>query len=133
MRPILALTLAALGLAGSAAAQDAAEGRLLFTAHCVACHGPQARGTGPMAEILAIPTPDLTGLKARNGGEFPVWRVVSRIDGRDPLLAHGGEMPIFGGFFERDEEVSLKTAGGQPVMTSRPIADIVAFLESVQE
>lgn len=123
---------AALALSFPAVAQEVETGRILFNTHCVACHGPEARGTGPMAELLAIATPDLTVLKAQNDGEFPVWRVVSRIDGRDPLLAHGGPMPVFGDFFEGVQGVAIKTVAGQPVMTSKPIADIVAWLESTQ-
>ncbi len=62
-----------------------------------------------------------------NGGEFPLIRVIKRIDGRDPLVSHGSPMPVYGDFFE-GQDVSLKTAAGQPILTSRP----VAYLGSLQ-
>jgi len=36
------------------------RGAALFAANCVACHGPQARGNGPLAASLPIPPADLT-------------------------------------------------------------------------
>jgi len=41
-------------------------------------------------------------------------------------------MPIFGDFFE-GRGVALKTASGQPIMTSQPVVDLVAWLESLQK
>lgn len=133
MRPLATLAaLAALAAPLPAAAQDAEAGRDLYRQNCVACHGPTAGGNGPMAEILAVPTPNLRLLAQGNGGRFPLYRVAARIDGRDPLLAHGGPMPLFGSAFE-GEDVALKTDTGQPMLTSRPIADLLAFLELIQE
>lgn len=134
MRHVLALTAALLAL--PAAAQDstpgdAAAGAELFWRYCSACHGQDARGGGPMMEILTIPAPDLTALVTGNAGAFPTTRVIWRIDGRDPLLAHGGEMPIFGDFFQ-GEDTALKAETGQPILTSGVIADLVAWLVSVQ-
>lgn len=117
---------------GPLTAQDAAQGQELYAAYCATCHGADATGTGPMAELIAIETPDLTGLSARNGGVFPAVMVASQIDGRDLMLAHGGQMPLFGRFFEGDEAVALATPSGQPMMTSQPIADLLAWLESIQ-
>jgi hypothetical protein len=85
-----------------------------------------------MAEMLAIETPDLTKLSARHDGTFPLEAVVRQIDGRAPLLAHGGEMPIFGPFFESDQSVALPLASGQPLMTSLLLANLVVYLESIQ-
>ena len=115
-----------------AAAQDAAEGEALFATYCATCHGLDAGGGGPMAELLAIQPPDLRALSAGAGGAFPTERVVFRIDGRDSLTAHGGPMPLFGAFFEGDG-TAVKAPNGQPVLTSRPVADLVAWLESVQQ
>jgi mono/diheme cytochrome c family protein len=111
---------------------DAERGASLYVSYCSACHGPEGRGDGPMAAILTVLPTDLTGLRAGNGGVFPVLRAVSVIDGRDPLLAHGGVMPIFGDFFE-GQDVAIPSEAGQPIMTSQPLADIVAWLETVQE
>lgn len=85
-----------------------------------------------MAEMLAIETPDLTKLSARNGGSFPTEIVARQIDGRAPLLAHGGEMPIFGPSLESDKNVALPLASGQPMMTGVPLASVIVYLESIQ-
>ena len=124
----------AVGVAGTALAQEADRqaGEDLFMAYCWQCHGLDAAGNGPMAEMLAIETPDLTRLTVRNGGEFPTEAVAMQIDGRAPLLAHGGEMPIFGPFLEADQFVALPLESGQPMMTGLPLANVVVYLESIQ-
>jgi mono/diheme cytochrome c family protein len=127
--PALTATL----LAGPALAQDPGEGARLFEVHCAACHGAAATGDGPRAPVLNPQPTDLTALASSNGGDFPVLRVARRIDGRDPLVSHGSPMPVFGPFFEGDRSVALKTESGQPVMLSPPVADLVAWLISVQE
>jgi mono/diheme cytochrome c family protein len=121
----------AAGLAG-AQAPDPQSGQALFVTHCAQCHGADARGTGPMAEIIAIDTPDLTGLSARNGGAFPLEAVARQIDGRAPLLAHGGDMPVFGPFLDSDGRAVFELPSGQPMMTSVPVADLLVFLQTVQ-
>ena len=104
--------------------------------YCVVCYngwmdepgvvGYQKRGP------LAIGTPDLTRLAAGNGGVFPTEVVAMQIDGRAPLLAHGGEMPIFGPFLDSDLFVALPLESGQPMMTGLPLANVVVYLESIQ-
>lgn len=119
-------------LAGPAAAQEATEGRVLYLHYCVACHGATAEGGGPMAPVLLVQPKDLTRLAAENAGVFPVERVVARIDGSDPLVSHGSSMPIYGEAFAGDDTM-IKTPAGQPLMTSRAIADLVAFLTGLQK
>ncbi len=125
------LTTLALALPAIAGAQEAAEGRVLFAQHCAACHGIDAAGQGPMAAILTLQPTDLTRLSVENEGVFPTERVVFRIDGRDPLVAHGSPMPIFGPFFE-GTDATLQAETGQPILTSRAVADLVAYIETVQ-
>lgn len=127
----------AVGLAGllvSAApvmAQDVREGERLYQHHCAMCHGGDAMGGGPLAPVLLIQPTDLTGLAAGNGGVFPTMRVVVRIDGRDPLVAHGSPMPVYGAFFE-GRDTAMKAPDGQPILTSRPIVDLVEWLRGIQ-
>lgn len=125
----------ALSLAGSASAQEVEvqNGRDLYMTYCWQCHGQDATGNGPMAEMLAITTPDLTRLTARNSGVFPMEAVARQIDGRDALLAHGGEMPIFGPFLETDKAVALQLPSGQPMMTGLSLANVIVYLESLQK
>lgn len=133
MKPMMLAAALALA-AGGAVAQDVDEGALLYQAYCAACHGASGQGDGRMAELLTISPSILTQLSAQNGGEFPTLPVVRQIDGRDPILAHGGDMPLFGRWFEgQGPDVALATETGQPVMVARPIADLVAYLLEIQQ
>lgn len=122
-----ALTMAAVPVM----AQDAEKGEELYRVHCATCHGIDMQGQGPMAGVLLVQPSDLTALLADNDGVFPTERVVRRIDGRDPLVSHGSQMPVYGPFFEGDD-IAFKTPDGQPIMTSAPIADLLAYLTSLQ-
>lgn len=112
-------------------AQDVRTGGELYAQHCATCHGLDAMGDGPMAGVLLIRPTDLTQLQALNGDVFPTERVVRRIDGRDPLVSHGSPMPVYGDFFE-GEDAATKTPSGQPILTSQPIIDLLAYLEGLQ-
>jgi mono/diheme cytochrome c family protein len=118
--------------AGAKAEGDAATGGALYQDYCAVCHGIAATGGGPMATAMIVQPADLTTLTERYGGAFPMARVAARIDGRDPLVSHGSDMPVYGDFF-LGRDVVLKTASGQPLMTSQPIADLIAWLQSVQK
>lgn len=132
MRQSVAMFLAlALG-ATATQAENFEEGADLFVSYCATCHGLEARGNGPMSAILTLLPTDLTQLAAEEGGTFPTSRVVARIDGRDPLVAHGSPMPIFGEYFE-GKGIVLKDENGEMIMTSQPVVDLVAYLKSLQE
>lgn len=126
--PILMILVAAPALAEG----DPVAGEGIFQTFCAACHGMDAQGNGPMSGVLTIESPDLTGLAQSNGGVFPVFDVVRQIDGRDPMMAHGGEMPLFGALFDYPDG-SIKSESGQPIVTAQPIADVAAWLESIQD
>jgi mono/diheme cytochrome c family protein len=130
-RTIEALAIAALlTVAGQSEAEpDPMRGADLFARHCAMCHGAWATGDGPLAPTLTIQPTDLTGLG--RGDAFPVLRVVMRIDGRDPLVAHGSPMPVWGDWFE-GAQVALRAANGQTILTSAPVADLTAYLATIQ-
>ncbi len=67
---------------GSGIAQDMNYGEAEFLNSCAACHGVDAKGTGPLAEQLIKRPADLTTLSQRNGGNFPYAHVIAVIDGR---------------------------------------------------
>ncbi|MEM7752552.1 MAG: cytochrome c [Pseudomonadota bacterium] len=119
-------------LALPAVAQDADEGAAAFLDHCAACHGAQAMGDGPMATLLTIAPPDLTGLAARNGGDFPLAQVVQRIDGTTEVRAHGGPMPVFGLLMD-GPSVALLAPDGSEVIVPEGIGHIATWLEEVQQ
>jgi mono/diheme cytochrome c family protein len=118
-------------LAQPAMAQDNAEGRTVYQGACAACHGPEGLGDGPMAALLTIPVPDLTGITARNAGVFPWLKVVHVVDGRTGLRGHGGPMPIFGEVF-RGDPVAADGPDGTPVITSARVLAVVDYLMSIQ-
>lgn len=120
-----------LALAGPLQAQDVAEGQALYTEYCARCHGAEADGNGPFAAMLNPQPSDLAALAAGNEGRFPVARAAARIDGRDPLVAHGSPMPVYGDYFEGQDAV-IKAETGQPVFTSQPVVDLIAFLKTLQ-
>lgn len=130
--PVAAAALALATLALPAVAQDPNRGAAIFADHCAGCHGPDATGGGPLAPALILQPPDLTRMSERNLGTFPMIRVVMRIDGREPLVSHGSPMPIFGPFFD-GPETALKAETGQPMLVQEEVADLVAWLQSVQE
>lgn len=105
-----------------------------FGEHCASCHGRSARGDGPVAEILAIPVPDLTGLSQEENGRFPARSIRWIIDGRADVLAHGPrEMPIWGNEFRREKDlVDLPALQPQEKDVQRRIDDLVAYIKSIQ-
>ena len=116
---------------GPALAGDAAAGKETYLRYCATCHGTEGRGDGPTAAILTLQPIDLTQLAARAGGVLPIGRIVARIDGREPMVAHGSPMPVWGEFFD-GQYAAIKTATGQPILTSQPIVDLVAYIDSIQ-
>lgn len=127
----VSLTAVFMCVSGSVMAQDVRSGEELYQVHCATCHGVEAEGQGPMAGVLIIKPANLIGLTAGNDGVFPMERVVKRIDGRDPLVSHGSPMPVYGSFFEGND-TAIKAPSGQPIMTSKPIVDLLAYLQSIQ-
>ena len=103
------------------------RGNQLFRTYCASCHGTDARGSGPLAEVMRRVPPDLTRFATRNGGVFPSERVRRIVDGRE-VASHGDrDMPIWGDAFKR-------TRGGLTEQEVRARIDaIVHYLEGIQE
>jgi len=77
------------------------DGGELFAELCATCHGVGAKGDGPAASALTKEVPDLTGLAAKNDGEFPRQEVEKSIAGKSRVVSHGTiDMPIWGQAFE---------------------------------
>ena len=106
------------------------SGEELFMRYCAACHGTDARGTGPVARTMNKTVPDLTGLADRAGGEFPALSIREAIDGRSMAVAHGTrQMPVWGYEFWVEEGADIVAE-----RTAREIIDrLVAYVASVQE
>ena len=124
----LAAVLAVCTLPAAAGQGNSINGADLFRTYCVACHGPDAKGTGPLATSLARKPADLTALAGANDGTFPdemAWRI---IDGRNPVKGHGGgDMPVWG-------EALLRTQGsaGSEAAVKERIDALVDYLRTVQ-
>jgi mono/diheme cytochrome c family protein len=101
------------------------EGPDLFRAYCAACHGVDAKGTGPAAHALKARMPDLTSLARKNHGQFPAARVRETIMGEQVVAAHGSrEMPIWGPVFHQVE--------GDVDWGNVRLENLVKYLESIQ-
>ena len=107
----LALSLAALCAAGAIGtrAQDQNQlppdyvpsGAAIYTQYCASCHGTDAKGNGPIKQVLRKPAPDLTTLAKRHGGKFPYAYVVGVLRFSPGISSHGsGDMPMWGPLFE---------------------------------
>ncbi|MDN4983763.1 cytochrome c [Bradyrhizobium arachidis] len=85
------------GFAAAAQAEDPDVGKSEFQSSCASCHGADARGKGPVGDLLKVPPPDLTVLAKNNNGVFPTNAVYETIDGSKAVPAHGTrDMPIWG-------------------------------------
>lgn len=131
----MAGVLAALSLAQAGFAQEkeiAAVGKPLYEDNCMVCHGPNAKGDGPMVTfgLLTVPASDLTQLSKKNNGEFPFWKTYRVIDGRETIKGHGAsDMPMWGDEFRLDASGSLT----QQSEVRGKILSLVYYLQSIQE
>ena len=83
---------------------SAVAGRRTYRVYCAVCHGQKGKGDGPLAESLRSTPPDLTLIARDNGGAYPAEQVARIIDGREPLLGHGGpDMPVWGDAFQKSD------------------------------
>lgn len=135
---ILKLCAAAIFLSAGlpAHSQDAgdefAAGRAEFMSACAACHGENADGNGPIAELFKGTVPDLRKIAAANDGKFPVLKVFQVIDGRSGVRAHGNPMPVFGNRYSLDVARTTGEYGAEPIVRAR-VLELVYYLQSIQE
>jgi mono/diheme cytochrome c family protein len=99
----LVLVISLLTAAQSFAQENGAKE--MYGKYCASCHGLQGTGDGPVSRELRVKVPDLTVLKRNNGGTYPLDKVVSAIDGRRAVKAHGTRnMPVWGEVFRQEHE-----------------------------
>lgn len=131
MRSLVFLALGGVVLACAPVSMpEAPEGQRLFADNCVQCHGSLGKGDGPWAADMSPAPTDLTQLST--DGTFPRARVLSVIDGYDRTGLPGKEMPEFGLLLEGDT-VPVDVGDGVLTPTPRPLAALLAYLESIQE
>lgn len=127
----LALIAAAALAAGAAGAQNAEVGAEFFGQYCATCHGMDAKGDGPMTQMMTVTVPDLTMLSERAGGKFPMLDVIHIIDGRTGLRAHGGPMPVYGAVFRSESGATGSDA--EVLHGLGKVLSIAYYLESLQQ
>ena len=124
---LLILFLLAIGTTVRAAEVDA--GQELYMQYCGSCHGEDGRGSGPVSAYLKIKVPDLTLLRKNNRGIYPMDQVMSAIDGRRTVRAHGDhKMPFWGEIFRKETEGG-KYAELQALLKAKLIAEYIANIQ----
>ena len=126
-------TFALLMSSGIVFAQEQTYGEAEYVNSCAACHGPDAKGDGPMADVLLKRPPNLTVLAENNGGEFPYNKVFAVIDGRFIVPGHGErDMPIWGRQFFEEDSKAYGPNGGEIVARER-IHELTNYIGSLQK
>ena len=117
------------GLMACAEREVEPPGQIVFERHCAACHGLDGKGGGPLASMLTVKPTDLTQLAQRSGGRFDENAVMSAIDGRRAVEAHGPrDMPVWGSAFETE-------LSGEPYpryTTFLKVRGLADYLRSIQ-
>jgi disulfide bond formation protein DsbB len=116
---IAGLALAACGPSAPAATPtpegpqgDPAAGQQAFASTCISCHGPDAKGMTGLGKDLT--TSEF--LKSKTNAEMVAFLQTGR-PASDPLNTTGVDMP---------------PKGGNPALTEQDLANIIAFLRSLQ-
>jgi len=134
----LAVFCAMLAVASGASAQGTEPGFQAdpaeFLNSCASCHGEDGKGAGFLTRLYRGVDPgDLTQLAINNGGVFPMERVLSVIDGRSDIEAHGDrKMPVWGDRY-MDSALSLYGPDDRNDLRVRNrILELAYFLQSIQ-
>jgi mono/diheme cytochrome c family protein len=116
-------------ISGQGIADTAGEQEYMVA--CAGCHGESGMGDGTLAGLLNISTPSLVELSQANDGVFPFEAVLTTIDGRDEVRAHGSAMPIWG---ERFQPSASRERGETAEMVARGrILSLINYLQSIQQ
>ncbi|HKU20079.1 MAG TPA: cytochrome c [Terriglobales bacterium] len=103
------------------------SGKEMYTNQCAACHGADAKGSGPAATALKTAPTDLTQLAKSNNGKFPANHVYSSIVGDLNVPAHGtAEMPMWGNVYR-------SMSRGHDAEVQQRISNLTHYIESLQE
>jgi len=99
-------------------------GKQTYLHYCASCHGVDARGNGPAADILKTPPADLTTLAKRHDGKFPYEYVSDVLRFGTRFTAHGSsDMPVWGPVFGSLDDQNLR----------KRIKELSDYLASLQQ
>jgi hypothetical protein len=105
------------------------SGEATFYRFCASCHGEEARGDGPVADVIAITVPDLTLIRRRAGEKFPEETLRRIIDGRNAVIYHGTRyMPVWGYEFWVEEGADDEAQKRVDII----IDNLIEYLVSIQ-
>jgi len=130
---VTAMLLAMGSLTSVAVAQPKVDlGKREFEAKCAVCHGKDGKGTGPYAQELKSPMPDLTTMAKRNGGIFPVKKTFENIEGAGK--GHGTrDMPVWGlDYTEKAAELFPDLPYNQTAYVRTRINALMEYLAQMQ-
>jgi len=141
MQPVRPLTLILpLAIAGLAAAclpiggsrkEAVPTGAEDFATYCVTCHGVGGTGNGEQAASLPKRPANLTQLSAKNGGVFPMTRVMAKIWGyteRD-----GQVMPQFAPLLDSENLVLFDGGDGIDTPTPLRLVQLGQYVQTLQK
>jgi mono/diheme cytochrome c family protein len=110
-------------------AANANQGKEMYVQYCSSCHGKDGRGSGSVSAFLKVKVPDLTLLKKKNKGVYPMEQVMFAIDGRRKARSHGDPaMPVWGESFSAEVQ-DPKSTEVTVALKEKAIAEYVATLQ----
>lgn len=128
---LIAAMVAGAGHAQDATADDLRIGKSEYMIACAGCHGESGKGDGPLAELMTVEVPSLTGLAAANDGEFPMLEVIQVIDGRTGVRGHGYPMPVWGSRYKAEAMEAGEYAAEIDVRGR--VLSLALYIQSIQE
>jgi mono/diheme cytochrome c family protein len=116
-------------LHSGALAAELNGGKQMFVRYCASCHGVDGKGNGAVAVQLKFKAADLTLIRKKNKGIYPLDDVMATIDGRRIVKGHGErDMPVWGEVFTAQLE-KQKYAELTALLKAKTIAEYVATLQ----
>ena len=108
------------------------SGRARYSEFCQVCHGAGGKGDGPLAKDLSKRPADLTRISERNGGVFPLIKVMSVIDGYTRKNDHGSIMPEMGLQFQGGRMTRIDTGDGIETPVPEALLALAEYLRTLQ-
>lgn len=110
-------------------AAEGDQGRAYYLRYCGSCHGVEGKGDGTVSRSLNVKPADLTQIRKKNKGVFPLEKIIATIDGKTRIGAHGeSKMPVWGEIFEKQA-----SAQKEPATTSAATVKMIAeYLSTIQ-
>lgn len=106
------------------------RGQVVYEKECAQCHGSAGEGGGPASLGLGVVPPDLVGLSAGNGGDFPRAFVRQYVLGLTEENDLAGPMPDFARVCLRHV---YPEGGADGEVLETDFEGLLDYLEAIQE